>query len=111
MALKAEVHFVASPLVLYRQHRTQASGDASKVRSQQQKLYAKWRIGAGLTDAERLLVAEAANFKNGRLAFAIGIRDSVEYARCRCFGRASWHAASSVKHYLAFLLTGRTRPA
>ena len=79
LALRSEVRYLPEKLVRHRRHSGQSTADISHLRSQEQKLYAKWTHMAGLTPAQRAVIAKAECFRSGPLAARRGFDEAWRY--------------------------------
>jgi len=67
MGLRGAIHYVPRPLVRYRRHAAQDSGDRNKAEAQLRRLYAKWAHVQGLTASQQTVVDHARQFREARV--------------------------------------------
>ena len=99
LALRADVHRIDRALVRYRQHETQSTANAGRLRLQRAKLDAKWHDLAGLTDDQQRRVRTAEWFRDGRLAPYLGIRAGWEHLRRGRLRAAGRFIGGAVRRY------------
>jgi glycosyltransferase involved in cell wall biosynthesis len=95
-ALYGEVHYAPQSLVQYRRHGTQMTAQVDAIRKGEEKLWGIWRVGKGLTPAQRQIVAHAWHFKETRFVphlFAQWGRDRWQHGdysqAMKCYARAA----------------------
>ena len=81
VALRSEVRYLPEKLVLHRRHSRQSTADLSHIADQEVKLYTKWSRMAGLTLAQRELIARSEWFRTGPLAARKGFDEAKRYLR------------------------------
>ncbi|MET0252531.1 MAG: glycosyltransferase family 2 protein [Terrimicrobiaceae bacterium] len=81
VALRSEVRYLPEKLVLHRRHSGQSTADLSHIADQEEKLYTKWSRMAGLTLAQRELIARSEWFRTGPLAARKGFDEAKRYLR------------------------------
>ncbi|MBI2167203.1 MAG: glycosyltransferase [Candidatus Omnitrophica bacterium] len=110
IALKSKVHFVSELLARRRRHPGQNTEDSpefrKKARLQEEKLYAKWNRGEGLTGEKKKRVREAWAFKQGRLEPYLTFQRAFKCWKKKDFGMTLRLTLSGSKQYLVSLIPG-----
>ena len=108
MALRSKVHFVPQKLVRYRRHASQSSQVCPETFNRQaHRLYIKWMDVPGLTNEQRAVIRAAQRFREGPLAFYLGIRTGNRRLRSGEFYWAIRFYAGAMRRYLACSLRPR----
>jgi glycosyltransferase involved in cell wall biosynthesis len=101
IALRSRIHYLPRPLVRHRRHAAQSSADTRKYGVQEEKLYAKWRRGIGLTAEEMAVVEAAWRFREGRLVPYQAVASGKRHLRRGEFGSAARFYLGAARRYLA----------
>jgi GT2 family glycosyltransferase len=111
IALRSRLHYLPMPLVRHRRHPDQFTADPSRFQPQEHKLYAKWSLGAGLTDEERRVVQEALRFRETRLIPYLALCAAGNYLRAGSLYLAARFCVGGLRRYAAsFLSVGPRSP-
>jgi GT2 family glycosyltransferase len=106
MALRSKVHYLPQALVRHRRHPGQVTSDPARFAAQERKLYAKWQRGAGLTEAQRQVVAEALRFREARLIPYQALQAGRRHLRAGALFLAARFYVGGLRRYAASLLPG-----
>jgi GT2 family glycosyltransferase len=108
IALRNPIHYLPRPLVRHRRHAAQSTADTRKFRPQEEKLYAKWRRGAGLTEEERAVVEAAWRFREGRLVPFQAVAAANRHLRRGAVAQAARFYLGAARRYLVWSLRPRS---
>ena len=106
IAIRSPIHYIPEPLVMYRQHASQATAKFPYGSNdiQERKLRAKWAENRGLTARQRSTVARAIRFREGILVPYHRIRIATENLRRGEMFLAATCFVSAIWRYCAWLL-------
>lgn len=104
-ALLSEVHYVPTPLYLYRRRRGQSSGDPAKQGEAERRVVEWWRNAQWLTEQQRRVVLHAEWFRYYRLEPWKGIKAAAGYVRTGDHFKAARFLIGAVRRYLLSFLS------
>jgi GT2 family glycosyltransferase len=109
VALRSKVHYLPRALIRHRRHEGQVTSDAARFPAQERKLYAKWRRGAGLTQAQQQVVAEALRFRETRLIPYQALQAAGRHLRAGSLFLAARFYVGGLRRYAASFWPGGRR--